>query len=78
MELFLSPKKREDLKFQNTCSICFRGSGLVTSMTASAKSLSTKASKKHPRLFESRTKSAHIELLASKVVPFPRIQRQYL
>uniref|UniRef100_A0A0A9EYZ8 Uncharacterized protein n=1 Tax=Arundo donax TaxID=35708 RepID=A0A0A9EYZ8_ARUDO len=31
-------------------------------MTAS-KALSSKASKKHPRLFESRTNSAHIELL---------------
>jgi len=78
MELFVSQKKMRGFRLRNTCSICFRGSGLVTSMTASAKSLSTKASKKHPRLFESRTKSAHIELLASKVVPFPRIQRQYL
>jgi len=71
---FASQKTR----FQNTCSLRFHCSGLVADLTTSAKSLSLKASKKHPRLFESRTKSAHIELLASKVVPFPRIQRQYL
>lgn len=76
----ISPTFRQKKMFHFiTCSLWFLCSpSLVACIIISAKFLSSRALKKHPRRFESWTNSAHIELLASKVAPFPRIQRQYL